>query len=122
MPKSFFSINMPYGMRTHYNDEWLFFNREKMPLGWNTGSKTSFGSYDELLVLPIFTKYACLTQELLLKLSSNGEKGIKRNEDGKIEMVFFYKKNPSSNPDLLKDYFEKIKLISKCQVISKSRQ
>ena len=113
---------MPYGMRTHYNDEWFFFNREKMPLGWNTGSKTSFGSYDELLALPIFTKYSCLTEDILLKLSSNGERGIKRDINGKIEMVFFYKKNPSSNTDLLNDYFEKIKLISKCQVISKLRQ
>jgi len=112
---------MPYGMRTHSNGEWLFFNREKMPLGWNTGSKTSLGSYDEFLALPIFTKYTCLTENILLKLSSNGEKGIKRDNNGKIEMVFFYKTNPTSNTNLLIDYFKKIKLISNCQVINKPR-
>ena len=81
MPNSFFSINMPYGMRTHFNNEWLFFNREKMPLGWCTGNITNFDSYEEFLNPPIFTKYSCLTQELLLKLSFNGEKGIERDNN-----------------------------------------
>jgi len=71
-----------------------------MLLGWNNGNNTNFDSYEEFLNYPIFTKYSCLTQELLLKLSSNGENGIKRDNNDKIAMLFFYKRNPNSSPKL----------------------
>jgi hypothetical protein len=32
----FFRINLPYGLKRNDNDEWFCFNREYVPLGWNS--------------------------------------------------------------------------------------
>ena len=113
--KDFFRINMPYGMRKNENNEWFFFNREKMPLGWNKENNTNYDPPTQA----IFTKYSLLTDPTLLKLSCDGENAIKRNDKGEIEIVFLYndKKNPQSHPEYWNEYFEKIKLLSKCEMI-----
>ncbi len=55
--KDFFRINMPYGMRKNTNNEWLFFNREKMPIGWNINNNTNHNSDESFSQYPIYTKY-----------------------------------------------------------------
>jgi hypothetical protein len=35
MLTDFFRINLPYGMQKNEKGEWMFFNREYVPLGWN---------------------------------------------------------------------------------------
>lgn len=113
--KDFFRINLPYGMRKNLNNEWFFFNREKMPLGWNKDNNTDF---DAPPSQAIFTKYNLLTEQTLLKLSHDGERGIKRNSKGEIEFVFFYSDGtiPQSHSEYWNEYFEKIKLLSKCEM------
>ena len=32
----FFRVNLPYGLKKNSKKEWIAFNREYMPLGWNT--------------------------------------------------------------------------------------
>ena len=52
---NFFRINLPYGIYRNEHDEWFAFNREYMPLGYNsTKHKRGFDSYS---TLPLFTKY-----------------------------------------------------------------
>ncbi len=111
----FFRINLPYGMRKNENDEWSFFNREYVPLGWNSTSR-EFGK-EPFSELPIHTKYSKLTEATLLKVAWS-EDGIRRNENGKINMIWFYndETNPMNDSSFWDQYFERIKLLSKCKV------
>ncbi|MDR6546668.1 hypothetical protein J2810_002774 [Chryseobacterium rhizosphaerae] len=120
MLTNFFRINLPYGIAKNDNDEWMAFNREYMPLGFNDVSlKEHVGkSYHDK---PIYTKYNSITEKLLLELSFDGEKGVRRDSSGKIEKVFLYDDgtNPSSGYDskneeekMWNDYFQKLKKIS----------
>lgn len=114
----FFRINMPYGMRKNSKGEWFLFNREYVPLGWNkTNEKsiyddTAFGDY------PVFTKYKLLTDALLEKVAWDKQDGVKRDKEGRIELVFLYndRTNPQSEPGYWDVYFEKIRLLSRCTV------
>lgn len=117
---NFFRINLPYGIAKNENDEWMAFNREYMPLGFNDMSlKEHVGiSYNDK---PIYTKYKGLSERFLLSISFDGEKGVRRDSEDKIEKVFFY--NDGSNPTnasskeeehkLWASYFEKLRLLSK---------
>lgn len=122
MLSDFFRINLPYGMKRNTNNEWVFFNREYVPLGWNTTSgKRSVHENEEAFIhLPIRTKYKGLTEEKLKKLAIEPD-AIGRDDDEKINLVFFYKDrtNPQSSPEHWGIYFEKIKLLSKCEVNKK---
>lgn len=124
MLTNFFRINLPYGIARNNNDEWMAFNREYMPLGFNDIKfKQHIGtSYHEN---PIYTKYTRLTEKLLLELAFDKEKGVKRDLNGKIETIFFY--NDGSNPTssytskadedkMWHDYFEKLKKIAKLKI------
>lgn len=64
----FFRINLPYGMNKNENGEWMFFNREYMPLGW----KESFTNENIIhnsskTTIPIYAKYKGLTDAIILK-------------------------------------------------------
>lgn len=95
MLTNFFRINLPYGIARNDNDEWMAFNREYMPLGFNNiDFKEHVGvSYDDK---PIYAKYAGLTEKLLLELAFDEEKGIIKDSNGKIKTIFFY--NDGTNP------------------------
>jgi len=119
MLSDFFRINLPYGMRKNASGEWFFFNREYVPLGWNIKRLSSSGNgIDPYSELPIYTKYKKLRDATLLKLAWDAEHGVQRNENGEIEKVFFYNDatNPQNDPKYWGQYFEKIKLLSKCDV------
>lgn len=114
----FFRINMPYGMMKNSKGEWFFFNREYSPLGWNEKMKKSIHDESALIEYPVFTKYKKMTPAFLEKIAWHKEKGIKRNQEGEIEMVFFYNdgNNPQSMPQYWDIYFSKIKELSKCEI------
>lgn len=112
----FFRINLPYGIARNENDEWYAFNREYVPIGFNTiTGKSNF----EKMGLPIHTKYEALTEKKLLTIADNDPKRIKRDEDGKINMVWLYNDgtNPMNqakdSPELWNKYFQKLKMLSK---------
>jgi hypothetical protein len=114
----FFRINLPYGMKRNSNNEWFFFNREYVPLGWNTTNRKSLHSDAAYSELPVYTKYNHLSEKILLKLAWDSINGIQRNDNSEIEKVFFYndKTNPQTTPKYWPDYLGKIQLLSKCEV------
>lgn len=122
MLNDFFRINLPYGIAKNENGEWMAFNREYMPLGFNnTEFKMHPGSsYQEM---PIYTKYKRVSEKILTDIAW-GEDGIKRNTDGEIVRIFLY--NDSSNPrnqsvekkELWDAYFDKLKKLSRLQIVN----
>ncbi|WP_395045981.1 hypothetical protein [Flavobacterium sp.] len=113
MLNNFFRINLPYGIAKNDNDEWMAFNREYMPLGYNNiDYKGHVGhNYNEV---PIYTKYKRLTEKVLIEIA-HGTDGVQRNDKGEINKVFFY--DDASNPvnqskdkkELWDEYFDKLK-------------
>lgn len=119
MLTNFFRINLPYGIAKNENDEWMVFNREYMPLGFNNVDfKEHVGiSYADK---PIYTKFSGLTEKFLIEIAFHPEKGVIRDEDGKIKTIFLY--NDVSNPTNQSKgqeeltwnlYFDKLRKLSK---------
>ncbi len=112
---NFFRINMPYGIIRNENGEWMAFNREYMPLGFNDIRYDSRVP-NALPGCPIWTKYKALHEKTLLALAWS-ETGIRRDKEEKINQVWFYNDgcNPSASDkkEHWDAYFEKIKKISK---------
>lgn len=116
MLSDFFRINLPYGLAPNANGEWMAFNREYMPLGYNSTlyKKQPGRSYFDQ---PIYTKYKGLTEKFLLSLVDDPD-DIKKDEEGKIRYVFLYK--DSTNPTngngkdqtLWNKYFKKLEKLS----------
>jgi hypothetical protein len=117
MLNDFFRINLPYGIAKNKDGEWMAFNREYMPLGFN--NQILKGNPGEsYLDLPIYTKYKRVSEKFLIKIAYS-ENGIQRNDKGEIIRVFLY--NDKTNPcnqstdknELWSSYFEKLKNLSK---------
>lgn len=84
MLDNFFRINMPFGIARNENHEWMAFNREYMPLGYNDESlKGDPGQ--SFLDLSIYTKFNRLTEKILLELATT----LQRNDKDEIIKVFF---------------------------------
>lgn len=117
----FFRINLPYSMTKNSKNEWYVFNREYVPLGWNSTTKHK-SIFDENAYpdFPLYTKYKGLTEKSILKIIKDPDR-IQRNEAGEIVRVFFYydKTSPQSNPTYWNDYFEIIKTFSKFDKVSR---
>lgn len=117
MLNNFFRINLPYGIGKNDKGDWMAFNREYMPLGFNdlNYKHSPIHSYKDF---PVHTKYKLLTDKMLSNLSDE-EHLITRNEAGEIVIVFFY--NDSTNPvnnsseELWQKYFKKIKKLAKLE-------
>lgn len=108
---------MPYGIKRNDKNEWFVFNREYMPLGWNSSQyKDAIGDDDSYRENPIRTKYKGLTESILMRVANRNkdDTGVRRDEEGKIHMVFFYSDatNPQTYPKYWDAYFEKIKILS----------
>lgn len=118
MLNNFFRINMPYGIIRNDKGEWMAFNREYMPLGYNDSSLKGeiFQSFGKM---PIWTKYKALHEKTLIALAWS-ESGVRRDQDGKIDQVWFYNDgcNPSASDkkEHWDAYFEKLKRISKFKI------
>ncbi|MGB0931186.1 MAG: hypothetical protein ACPGVB_10440 [Chitinophagales bacterium] len=114
----FFSINFPYGLKRNSKGEWFVFNREYMPLGWNS-LKEKKSIFDDKVYshYPIYTKYKGLTDVKLKKLA-HIEDSIRFDEKGKINQIFFYdsRTNPNINPENWTLYLEKMKILSSLKV------
>lgn len=120
MLSDFFRINLPYGIARNEKNEWMAFNREYLPLGYNDISqKKQPGKH--YLELPIYTKYKLVSERLLIQLADD-EYSIQRDENGKISKVFFY--NDGTNPinqsrknkKLWNNYFLKLEKLSDLKV------
>jgi len=119
MLSDFFRINLPYGLSKNSEGEWFAFNREYLPLGWNSvrhqqSMATKKNAYSEL---PVYTSYKGLTEKAILTIITNPI-SIHRDDTGAIMKVFFYNDatNPQSNPTYWNDYFKIIRAFSKFEV------
>ena len=117
MLNNFFRINLPYGIAKNQNDEWMAFNREYMPLGFNN-MKYKKSPGDDYLEMPIYTKYKDLDEKIIMKIVED-EKDVERNDEGVIIKFYLYDDatNPTSNKDTKEDiwnkYFNKINILSR---------
>lgn len=116
MLSDFFKINFPYGLVRNDNGEWTPFNREYMPLGYN--SKVHYDSDKEMSDTPIYTKYIGLTERALLQVA-NSKESVKLDDSGKICKVWLYDDltNPmnqsiKTNP-YWEEYWKKLQILSK---------
>ena len=85
MLDSYFEINFPYGMKKNSSGEWMLFNRENSPLGLKPGVRTGWEEYPLL-----YNKFYGITERFLTKLVGGNKKQLMRNEEGKIQTVYFY--------------------------------
>lgn len=109
----FLRINLPYGLKRNSKDEWFAFNREYLPLGWNSRDNSeSIFSDSAYAQYPVYTKYAGLTEKKILEVFESDL--IRRAEDGRLIMIFLYddNTNPTNNSRYWNNYFEKIKFLS----------
>ncbi len=123
MLNNFFRINLPYGIAKNEKGEWMAFNREYRPIGFNESSeKGNPGS--SFLDLKIYTNYGVINEKTLLSLTDTGS-AIHRNDKGEIVKVFLYDDgtNPVNQstdvPKLWEAYFVKLKKLSTITVNSR---
>jgi hypothetical protein len=125
MLSDFFRINLPYGISRNEKGEWMAFNREYMPLGFNTEEfERGQNAENPFPNLPVHTKYKGLTESILLKIAADngGQLAVEYDDNGKINKVWLY--NDLSNPRnqkrenkmLWNEYFDKLKILSKCEI------
>lgn len=122
MLSDFFRINLPYGISRNDKGEWMAFNREYMPLGFNDYSKSNFkeGVLENSLI-PVRTKYKKLSDSFLESLVDKNSGSVQRNSDGEIIRIFLY--NDGTNPintDKQKhweSYFKKLEKLSKLEAL-----
>ncbi|MBR8534412.1 hypothetical protein KDU71_02485 [Carboxylicivirga sediminis] len=125
MLSDFFRINLPYGLYKNKNGQWMAFNREYLPLGFNdshTNLRDSLGVLDSqpFNQLPIHTAYKGLTEKII----ENIAQVIDRKENGEIWRFFLYndETNPMNNKPSKKrdnyfiEYFKKIERLSKLKI------
>lgn len=89
MLSDFFRINLPYGLIRNEDGEWMAFNREYKPIGFNiTDGKVSD--------LPVYTRYKGLTGRLIREITGNDKRAVNQDENGDIKRFWLY--NDSTNP------------------------
>lgn len=119
---NFFRINLPYGIKKNSDNTWFAFNREYVPLGWNTKENAeSVGTViTPYQLYPIHTKYKGLTDAVILKFFKNKEL-IHFNDNGEISTIFFYNDslNPTNEGGDWNAYFEIIKSFASYEVSTK---
>jgi hypothetical protein len=120
MLNDFFRINLPYGIAKNKDKQWIAFNREYLPLGFNNQSLKG-NPENSYLTLPVYTKYKNITEKMLLEIAEDESK-IERNEKNEIVKIFLY--NDKTNPvnhtrdkkELWEKYFNKLKRLSKLSI------
>jgi hypothetical protein len=112
----FFRINLPYGFLQNENGEWMAFNREYKPIGFNSDESFNYENF------PIFTSFPRLTDVLIREITDNDESSVKKNEKGNIVEFWLY--SDSSNPanqrekenSFWKIYWDKLERLAKLPV------
>ncbi len=116
MLSDFFRINLPYGIAKNKNNEWMAFNREYLPLGYNSEDIKGLPGLS-YLDLPVYTGYENVPDQLLLELADE-DHAVQRDKNGEIIRLFLY--DDGTNPvnhaepreDLWQKYFNKLQRLS----------
>ncbi len=116
MLSNFFRINMPYGLAKNKNGEWMAFNRDYMPIGFNDNSKQYELNLNEDIGYPVHTGYNGLNEAVLEMLSSNSSPS-ERDQMGHITKLWLYDdlSSPIKNGKHWPAYIKKLKTLSKLQ-------
>jgi len=94
MLTNFLRINMPYGLIRNESNEWMAFNREYMPLGFNNerselkeslGLDSNGNPFKAYTQFPLFTKYRNITNDFLEKVATS----VNYKNNGEIVRIFF---------------------------------
>lgn len=117
---NFFRINLPYGIARNSKGEWIAFNREYMPLGWNSINSKEADNFENNVYghLPVYTKYKNVTLNKLNELILNKD-WVKYDDEKNISVIWFY--DDRTNPTISKyweDYFRLIQKLSFWEVQS----
>ncbi|MDR1501199.1 MAG: hypothetical protein LBT43_01920 [Prevotella sp.] len=129
MLSDFFRINLPYGLARNEKGEWMAFNREYKPLGFNT-TETSVDARtlkENSKELPLFSLFFGLTNRFIQEITEYDESAVNRDEQGNIHRFWLY--NDSTNPmnQLDKDteywviYWKKLEKIARLNVHHNTR-
>lgn len=108
-------------MKKNSKNEWFVFNREYVPLGWNSiGDQENNTIDDAYSNIPVHTRYKRLTDNAISKIIKD-EGAIRRDNESNIKTVFFYNDatNPRTTPKYWNRYFEIIKALSKFDIEKK---
>ena len=120
MLSDFFRINLPYGIAKNEYGEWMAFNREYMPLGYNSETHKGLPGIS-YLDKPVYTKYEKVTEKFLMGLADD-ENHLEKDDSGNIVKVFLY--SDGTNPvnhsrtiqNLWNNYFAKLQKLSKLKI------
>lgn len=106
MLSDFFRINLPYGMVRNEKNEWMAFNRENKPIGYNTDEPVDSGASESI---PVHTFFPGLHNQSIMELTGYNENDVKRDEQGNICQFWLYSDvtNPMNQPDDENDYWKK---------------
>jgi hypothetical protein len=129
MLSDFFRINLPYGLARNEKGEWMAFNREYKPLGFNT-TETSVDARtlkENSKELPLFSLFFGLTNRFIQEITEYDESAVNRDEQGNIHRFWLYNDstNPMNQPD--KDteywviYWKKLEKIARLNVHHNTR-
>lgn len=87
---------MPYGIARNDQGEWMAFNREYLPIGFNDVTLKGMPGHD-YMEYSIYAKYKKISDAVLTKLTSLSEGcSIQKNELNEIVRIYFY--NDNTNP------------------------
>lgn len=101
----FFTINMPSGMIRNKHNEWFVFNRDFLPLGWNsTDLHEPIDKDDVYKQVPVFTEYKDLT-----------------DADGNLKKVYLYteRTDPHTHKQFWERYFDILLVLSRYPMVNK---
>lgn len=124
MLSDFFRINLPYGLARNKSGEWMAFNRENKPIGFNTDEPTETMSPEsEGSKLPVYTRYWVLTDRMIMEITGYNEADFKRDKNGDIWQFWLY--NDTTNPmnqrednkELWQSYWRKLETLARVSVI-----
>ncbi|EFK57344.1 hypothetical protein U0038_17565 [Sphingobacterium spiritivorum] len=109
---NFFRINLPYGIARNSNNEWIAFNREYLPIGWNDVGFKRNDSFknSEYGDLPLYTKYKNISKNKIDEIIYDKEL-IRLDDKNEIEVIWFY--NDKTNPTVSNKWDSYFKIIEK---------
>ena len=120
MLSDFFRINLPYGLARNKRREWMAYNREYLPLGFNNKDfKIDFFPDQEFSNLPVYTIYVGLNEQILINIAASDGESVRRDSNGKIYQIWLYNDeikpvNQKNKKNIYWDkYWEKLEILSK---------
>lgn len=120
MLTDFFRVNSPYGFDRNNKGGWMAFNREYMPIGFNSAEEKELNCKIEKL--PVYSLFPKLTEALILELTEYDERAITRDKHGNICRFWLYgnatdpMKQQSKFNEYWETYWRKLETLSRLDI------